>query len=30
MDPSAGLAWRITMIIGLSYNNNLITIERLV
>jgi hypothetical protein len=30
MDPSAGLAWRITCIIGMSYNNNLITIERLI
>jgi len=29
-DPSAGLAWRITCIIGLSYNNNMISIERLV
>jgi hypothetical protein len=30
MDPSAGLAWRITCIFGVSYNNNMITIERLV
>jgi hypothetical protein len=30
MDPSAGLAWRITMIIGVGYNNNMISIERLV
>jgi hypothetical protein len=29
-DPSAGLAWRITCIIGLSYNNNMISIERLI
>jgi len=29
-DVSAGLAWRITFIIGASFNNNLITIERLV
>jgi len=30
MDTSAGLAWRITCIIGVSYNNNMISIERLV
>jgi len=30
MDTSAGIAWRITMIIGASYNNNMISIERLV
>jgi hypothetical protein len=30
MDPSAGLAWRITMIIGVSFDNNMICIERLV
>jgi hypothetical protein len=30
MDTGAGLAWRITCIIGLSYNNNMISIERLV
>jgi hypothetical protein len=30
MDPSAGLAWRITCIIGVSYNNNMICIERLI
>lgn len=29
MDTSAGLAWRITCIIGVSYNNNMISIERL-
>jgi hypothetical protein len=30
MDVSAGLAWRITLICGVSYNNNMISIERLV
>jgi hypothetical protein len=30
MDTGAGLAWRITCIIGMSYNNNMISIERLV
>jgi hypothetical protein len=30
MDTSAGIAWRITMILGASYNNNMISIERLV
>jgi hypothetical protein len=30
MDTGAGLAWRITCIIGPSYNNNMISIERLV
>jgi len=30
MDPSAGLAWRISFIIGASFNNNMISIERLV
>jgi hypothetical protein len=30
MDTGAGLAWRISFIIGASFNNNLITIERLV
>jgi hypothetical protein len=30
MDTSAGIAWRITMIIGADYNNNMISIERLV
>ena len=29
MDTGAGLAWRITMIIGAGYNNNFISIERL-
>ena len=29
MDTSAGMAWRITMIIGGGYNNNFISIERL-
>lgn len=29
MDTSAGLAWRITSIIGAGYNNNFISIERL-
>jgi len=29
MDTSAGIAWRISMIIGASYYSNLITIERL-
>ena len=29
MDTTVGIAWRITMIVGASYNNNLITIERL-
>jgi hypothetical protein len=29
MDTSAGIAWRITMIIGASYLNNFISIERL-
>jgi hypothetical protein len=29
MDTSAGMSWRITMIIGLGYNNNFISIERL-
>jgi hypothetical protein len=30
MDASSGLAWRITMIVGVSYANNMISIERLV
>jgi len=30
MDTGSGISWRISMIIGVSYNNNLITIERLV
>ncbi len=30
MDTSAGLAWRISFIIGASFNNNMISIERLV
>jgi hypothetical protein len=30
VDTGAGLAWRITMIIGSGYNNNMISIERLV
>jgi hypothetical protein len=30
MDTSAGIAWRITMIIGADFNNNMISIERLV
>jgi hypothetical protein len=30
MDTGAGLAWRITCIIGIGYNNNMISIERLV
>jgi hypothetical protein len=30
MDTSAGLAWRISFVIGASYNNNMICIERLV
>lgn len=30
MDTTAGLAWRISFIIGASYNNNMISIERLV
>jgi hypothetical protein len=30
MDTTAGLAWRISFVIGASYNNNMITIERLV
>jgi hypothetical protein len=30
MDVSAGLAWRITFICGVGYNNNMISIERLV
>jgi len=30
MDTGAGLAWRISFIIGASFNNNLITIERLI
>jgi hypothetical protein len=30
MDTSAGLAWRISFVIGASYNNNMISIERLV
>ena len=29
MDEANTIAWRITMIVGSSYNNNLITIERL-
>jgi hypothetical protein len=29
MDTSAGIAWRITMIIGADFNNNMISIERL-
>jgi len=29
MDTSNSIAWRITLIVGASYNNNLITIERL-
>lgn len=29
MDTSAAMSWRITMIIGLGYNNNFISIERL-
>jgi len=30
MDTSAGIAWRITCIIGVSYANNMISIERLI
>jgi hypothetical protein len=30
VDTSAGIAWRITLIIGPSFTNNMITIERLV
>jgi hypothetical protein len=30
MDDSVGIAWRITMVIGSSFNNNMISIERLV
>jgi hypothetical protein len=30
VDTGAGLAWRITMIIGVGYNNNMISIERLI
>jgi hypothetical protein len=30
MDTGNTIAWRITMIIGSSYNNNMISIERLV
>ncbi len=30
MDPAAGLAWRISFVIGASFNNNMICIERLV
>ena len=29
MDVSAQIAWRISVIIGASYNNNFISIERL-
>jgi hypothetical protein len=29
MDTTVGIAWRITMIVGASYNNNMISIERL-
>jgi hypothetical protein len=29
MDTSNSIAWRISCIMGASYNNNLITIERL-
>ena len=29
MDTSAGMSWRISMIVGLGYNNNFISIERL-
>ena len=29
MDTSAGLAWRISLIVGAGYNNNYISIERL-
>jgi hypothetical protein len=29
MDTANNIAWRITMIVGFSYNNNMITIERL-
>jgi hypothetical protein len=29
MDPTVGIAWRIGLIVGAGYNNNLITIERL-
>ena len=29
MDQTAGIAWRIGLIVGSGYNNNLITIERL-
>jgi hypothetical protein len=30
MDTGAGLAWRISFVIGASFNNNMICIERLV
>jgi hypothetical protein len=30
MDAANNIAWRISMIVGFSYNNNMITIERLV
>jgi hypothetical protein len=30
MDTSTGIAWRITLMIGPSFNNNMISIERLV
>ena len=30
MDTGSNISWRISMIIGVSYNNNMITIERLV
>jgi hypothetical protein len=30
VDTSSGIAWRITMIIGPSFTNNMISIERLV
>jgi hypothetical protein len=30
MDTTIGIAWRITLIVGSSYNNNMICIERLV
>jgi hypothetical protein len=29
MDTSKSIAWRITLIVGSGYNNNMISIERL-
>jgi hypothetical protein len=29
MDPSQNISWRISLIVGYNYNNNMITIERL-